>query len=207
VADNLTKVGSFEIFTIEPNWANDISTEYTMSRRLISYPGTVALLESIAQEVPIALSLSFQCGGRQEEYELLTFFLSKLGRLKRFWLKSPIASFSLKTTAAAGAAGIYCNRNSFDLIYRGYERICISMADGDIVVRKVTSCLAGSDYTYLGFDTVIDRDITEDNCSMISRFLLGRFNSDKLKFSYGSVDVKTTELSFVELVKEYQFAD
>jgi hypothetical protein len=207
VADSLTKVGSFPIFTIEPNWAKDMSSDYFFSKRLIGHPGTVIQLEEITAKVPNALGLSFQCSDKREEYDLLVFFLSRLGRVKRFWLRSPITSFTLKTDALFGENGIYCDKNLFNLVYQGYERICILMANDDMVVRKVTSCIFGSDYTYLGFDTMLDRDIKATNHLMIGRFLLGRFNTDRLKFSYDSINVSTTELQFLELVNDYSLAD
>jgi hypothetical protein len=207
MADNLTKVGSFELFDIEPNWADDIAFEHQMSRRLIAYAMGAATLEAIAPEIPVAFELQFLCEDKQAEYDLLTFFISKKGRLTRFWLRHPAAAFTLKTNASSGASGLYCKRNRFDLVYQGYERIYILMATGDIIVRKVTACVDGADYTYIGFDTTIDRDVTTTNHIRIGRLLLGRFNSDKAKFEFKTSTVSTVTLAFSELVKEYSLAD
>lgn len=207
MADSLTKMGSFELLTLDPNWAEDISVEHALSRRLFSYSGGAATLEDIAPEVPIALEMQFLCEDKQAEYDLLTFFISKKGQLTRFWFKHPAAAFTLKTTASAGATGIYCKRNRFDLIHQGYERIYILMDTGDLIVRKITTVLDGTDYTYLGFDAVLDRDVSLTNYSRIGRMLLGRFASDKAKFEFKTNTVSTVTLAFTELVKEYTLAD
>ena len=207
MADSLTKMGSFELFGLEPNWSSDISVEHLLSRRMLQYAGTPTTLEDIAPEIPIALDLEFLCWDKQREFDLITFFVSKKGQANRFWLKHPAAAFTLKTSASAGAAGIYCKRNSFDLVWQGYERVYILMSSGDLVVRKITSCSGGSDYTYIGFDTVLDRDLMATNHLRISRMLLGRFSTDKLKIKSSTDLVGRASLSFVELVKEYSLAD
>lgn len=208
MADSITKTGSFELFDIEPNWADDISLDYRISRRVVSYAGTPTVLEAIAPEVPVALSLDFVCEDKNSEFDLLTFFLSKKGQLNRFWLRHPASAFTLRTTALSGATGLYCKRNRFDLVYQGYERIYILMAStGDIIVRQITSCIDNADYTYIGFDTSIDRDVTLTNHVKIGRLLLGRWSTDRIKFSCHTSGVSEATLEFTELVKEYTLAD
>lgn len=207
MADSLTKVGSFEFFNIEPNWTKDISSDYLLSRRLISYSGTPAIFEGIAPEVPVVLQMEFLFEDKEAEYNMITFFVSKRGRLNRFWLRSPTEAFTLRTAAISGATGLYCKRNRFDLVYQGYERIYIMMNNNDIVVRKITSVVDGEDLTYIGFDTVLDRDITLTNHCKIGRLLLCRFNDDKLRFRFRTSSVSTLTIGFLELVKEYSLAD
>jgi hypothetical protein len=208
MADSLTKVGSIDRWTIDPDWSGDLSPDYKLSRRLMGYPGTSHVVEPIAPETPMALALTFACATKQREYELITQFVYFMGRLKRFWMKSPHAAFHLKTNAVSGAAGIYCYYNAFEPIFQGYERVYILMADGDLIVRKVTAVSDSVDnYTYLVFDTPIDRDILLTNYLRIGRYLLGRFDSDSLKFTFRSNVVNKAELNFLELVKEYYLAD
>jgi hypothetical protein len=207
MADSLTKIGSFDMLDIDANWAESISAEYLLSRKLLSYVGGVSTFEAMAPECPVALDVSFLCASKQEEHELLTFFVSRKGRLQRFWFKHPAAAFSLLQPALAGASGLYCSRNYFELVYQGYERIYIMMNSGDLVARKITSCTSGTYHTYIGFDTALDRDITLDNHVRIGRLLLGRFDSDLAKFKFASAVVSTMPVKFTELVKEYSLAD
>jgi uncharacterized Zn-finger protein len=208
MADSLTKVGSIYRWEKEPNWVNDITAEYKLSRRLIAYPGTPVILEPVAEETILAVTLKFMCKDKDEEYQFITKFVDFKGRVGRFWMKHPANFFTMKTNSFVGAPGIYCEYNGFGEIYQGYERVFIPMNDGDLVVRKVVgvSETVGS-HTFLQFDTILDRDIITGNHLMIGRYLLGRFDSDSLRFVHHSNVVSEVDINFVELVKEYDFAD
>jgi hypothetical protein len=207
MSDSLTSLGSFARLTIQPNWAEPVPQEQLLSRLLMGFPGTVSQLEAQAPEVPAALDVSFTCVTKQEEFDLLTFWTSKKGRLNRFWMESPQAAFTLKSNAAIGATYLVCERNRFELVRQGYERLYIAMTTGDLIVRKITNCSDASTYTAVYLDTPLDRAVTLTNHLRIGRMLLVRFDSDKLRMKARSSQVSQAQLRVVELVNEYTLAD
>jgi len=208
MADSMTSVGTITHYSAkDPNWASSLAMETVLSRRMMSFLTGSMMLEPISNSLPLSFELSIQCNDKQEQHTLIDFFTARYGRWRRFWIKHPESAFKLKLAANSGATGIYCDRNRFDLVYQGYERIYIEMSNGDLIVRKVTACVDTANSTYLALDSPLDRDVTLTNHTRVGRYMVSRFNNDRMSLKFASSLVATAALVVMELVGEYYLAD
>ena len=203
MADSLTAVGSVPFFPLEPNWATLPRSSVRMGRKIHRHEGTIDLIEFITDDAPIVLEMGFTVVEKSEEYDLLDFFYSRLGRHEKFWITWPREQFILNRDHNTSEATLDCELNSANLQYQGYERIEILMNNGDKVVRQITSIAADETEVELSLDTVLDRDITTDGYIKISRLLLVRFDIDELSMVAETDYVGDFVIRFYELVNEY----
>jgi len=205
VADDYQDLGSYERFPLLPNWASPPDSNYLMARWLVNMAGTVDTLKSITDNSPIIFESTFTITDKQEEYDLLDFFYNRRGRHGKFWIQHPATCFTLKKTANLGGLEISCYPNRAQLSYQGYERIYVYMSNGDIITREIPNVTydAVDDELDLELVTALDRDITTDNCVMIGRMLLVRFEDDSMEFESHTSEVTEVTLRFHELVEEY----
>lgn len=205
MADSLSGIGSLEIFPFEPDWSTPPASEIIMTRRLQSFPGTVHAIESISSDVPIAVRMGFSVLDRGELHDLTGFMVSRMGRLKRFWVRHPKSAFSLLQTASTGGTTLTVVPNRAARQYQGYERIYVLMDSGDLIVRHATDVAhdAVNGQTVITLDSPLDRDIGLNGYRVIGRLLLVRFDQDKFDFSMSTPTAGGITLKFHELVREY----
>lgn len=206
MADNKTGLGTItDILNTEPNWNRAIEVERALNAKLMGYPGTVQKILSWSDDLPAVVAFKLTNASKQDEFDLLTFFNLMKGRLGKFWVRSELKEFGLSQDMPQNSTGLYVNDNKFDLAYRGYERIYLDMANGDLITRKVTSVSSGpgAGELTLQIDTVTDRQINRADVRKFGRFLLVRFDVDKISFEHGEKSISDVEVKLRELVKEY----
>lgn len=195
----------FPRFPFHPNWTSPPTTKVDLVRTLIAMRGAAHAIRSVSDDAPISFEAKYTLFTRADYNTLLDFFVDARGKVNRFWVWHPHRSFKLKTNAGNGDGEIYCYPNFFQKQYQGYERIYITMTDGDVVARHVTDATynESEDRLELSLNTALDRDITTTNHRIIGRYLLVRFDTDEIEFSIETDTVCETSLAFRELVKEY----
>jgi len=208
MADSLLDLGTTPVFPLEPNWVSNPTTNISVARRVIGYPGTIQALFQITDDVPVTFTEKFTIYNKTDENTILNFFHARKGRNQRFWVKHPRKHFTLKETASSGAVTMVCEPNNADKQWQGYERIYIVMGTGDILTRKVNSVTydAVNEEINLTLNNSLDRDVTTSNQILIGRLLLCRFDSDEMNIRWHSTVTSDFSLKFYELVKEYSSA-
>jgi len=202
MADSLEDLGGYDLFPIEPNWAVTPKGDLDLAKELINYPGTVSQLIGFTYDVPEVWSFGFS-PDKDEEYDLINFFVGKYGRTGAFWMKLPHTEFTLTTTALSGSTELRVERNLAERQYQGYERVWIDMHTGDILTREVNDTTDETTYLSLSLTTSLDRDITLTNHYKICRLLFCRFDEDALIMNYSQDYYPQITIYVRELVKEY----
>ncbi|WP_028320370.1 hypothetical protein [Desulfatiglans anilini] len=205
MADDLQDLGGFPIFPLEPDWTTEPELDPMLIRDLRQYTGTVQGLDAIMDPAAFRLRAGFGTD-KDEEYELLDFFVGRLGRLKKFWLKGPKTAFTLQAASAAGASHLWVHDNGFLQLYQGYERIYIEAHGGDLITRKITGITDDREENsrlQLLFAMGLDREITPTNHYRIGMLYLVRFETDALKLEFMTSHLADAEGRFTELVQEY----
>lgn len=192
------------LFPIEPDWSKLPARRMIYARHLMGYPGTIHEIGETTTRVPISLDMGVLMR-KAEEFELLDFFCTHHGRHLRCWLKSPVRAFTLKQDMASGSTVLYVERNGAQDWYQGHERIYILMADGELLVRHVQGIIddTDNDRLILSLDSPLGRDVTLGNHYIIGRYLLARFDMDRLDLSFITDGVSRAALKFLELTAEY----
>jgi hypothetical protein len=205
VADDLQEIGSFPVFPLYPNWATDPKTSLSFVRKIIEFRGTSSSLFSFLDDVPITFDAGFTMVNKEEEYNLLDFFNSRLGKNQRFWIQHPKAMFILKQSAGSGSTSLNCYWNAAESNYQGYERFYIMMKNGDIITRHIQSLTYNeiTDIMQLDFNVSLGRDVGLEDYWRIGRFILCRFDEDELSITHKTDLVSEANARFYELVKEY----
>lgn len=205
MADSLLDLDSEPVFSWKPTWSSTPSTSVALSRLLTEFPGTVQELDQIVDHAPIQFEAGFIVDSKTDETAFVAFFNARRGRNQRFWIRHPKIHFTLHATATSGSTQIVCEANDAHRQYQGYERIYIRMLTGDTLTRQVTTATydSGAGTVALTLASPLDRNVTTTNQDRIGRLLLVRFDDDSLVQHYRARDVWETDLSFTELVNEY----
>lgn len=192
-------------FPLVPDWSQLPSLSFGISRDLVSFAGTAAVLSSITDLTPLSFELSFMTNTKEDEYNLLTFLHQVMGKSKRFWIEYPIKQFELTGTALSGSSSIEVEPNGFNKISQGNERCFWAMNNGDLIVRKIDEANYDSDTDVLTLviDTDLDRDIAPTDYFIFGRFLLCRLDEDTIKQEIESDLVSNWSMKFTELPAEY----
>lgn len=205
MADSWLNLGNVsDKFLIKPDWSGKHSRNFNFGRTLTGYPGTGKAMYGNITDLPFSAEYSFSNVSRNEEYALLSAFNTFKGRWSRFWMPIWNSYFTLASNITAGATTCQVNNILFHEVYRGYERLFIELANGDIVSRKITAAVEVSKTVErLTVETAFDRNIAVSDIACFGKLILCRFDNDIVSISYKTSEVSTYTLSFVELVKEY----
>ena len=205
MADSYTGLGTITAKWLrEPHWANTPKVEFPMARQVISFPGTITAIEQESPSVPLIREFTFLSFSKAEEYELLSFFCEKQGRLKKFWIPSWVSAFTLKSAITIASNQVKVNHVNFQKVYSGYERIRLLLSNGDTIVRKIINVVE-TDKTeeVLTVDTVFDRSIAIGSVVLFDLFLLCRSDIDSFQLEYVSAGVSECSVRVAELIREY----
>lgn len=203
MADSLEDLEGWDIFPIEPNWATRPDVDFELAKIIIRFMGSSAKMESYTEDVPEAWNFGFT-PNKQEEYDLIDFFVGKYGMNGRFWMKIPATEFTLYSTALSGSTELRVENNYAHRIYQGRERIWIDMINNDVVTREVTDTTEETDYLSLSLGTSLDRQIDATNHFKICRLLLCRFDEDALIMQFDQDHYPSITLRVRELPNEYE---
>lgn len=203
MADNLLDIGDESIFPFNLNWSILPKSNFLVTRNLLQFQGTSSDLSELNPETPIIFEVLVSIDDMGSAYSLLEFIHDSKGDVIRFWIKYPKQMFKLVQDSSIGSAILYADPNTFDSAAQGYERIYITMKNGDIITKQVTSADIVSGVMQLGLGSALDREITTDNYFEIGRLLLVRFDSTDFEFKAITNVYLDITLRFFELVKEY----
>jgi len=206
MTNNLIDLESVEYFTLSPNWSSNPQTSLAALRRLISFPGTSDVVQSIGLSPILSFSQKYLLKTKAEINEFYEFMQRVKGRWGRFWIRHPYSFFTLKTSTGIGAVTIYVERNQFDWIFQGYERIYIQQSDGSIITRLLTDVVENVllDRLELTFGTQLDRPILKTDKIILGRLLLVRLDSDEIQLSMISQTLAEVGIKVVEVIKDYE---
>jgi len=159
-----------------------------------------------AGENQMGMNGSFVRSSRQEIWDTLNFFDSKMGRLSRFWV--PTWSRDIVATLAILATATTIDTENIE--YSSYflsndvigRYIYIQFPDKTYACRKITGATAVS----ITIDSQIGTAVSADALDylLISFLNLSRFDIDQVDINYQAKqpDIAKTDLSFMGIVEE-----
>jgi len=202
MADELYNLESISIFPFTHNWVNNIGIEYQMNRDTTQFfgTGTDILIYSSLHNLFFSIDLTLKT--KEDIYNLLDFFNTKKGQLQKFWVYGSRNEFELAIDKPAMSNDLYIYDNGFDLNFYGNERIYLQLKNGDILTRLVTNVSKVSNTLKLEVSTIV-REIEKEDILQFGRIYLCRFAKDVLNLSYKTENICSTQLDFVEVIKEY----
>jgi len=203
MADDYKDIGDEPIFPLSMNWKRAPINLFTITRNLVSFPGTAQSISELNEETPISFEALFSIFEKSDENAILEFIHARVGRAIRFWIPYKKQMFELFDPTSIGASALNCIDNGSALSYHGYERIYILMNNGDMITRRVVDITDDGLKLTLALDVPLDRAIDLDGYIEIGRFLLVRFDSDKFELNIETNNVFEFTQRFFELVKEY----
>ena len=208
MADNILDLGNeSSIFRTKPDWAKGVTVTTDLKREIQQYvPGAMEMthINSVTKGFPLIWEMGYACLDKEDEHELLDFFIDRQGRLKRFWCPYWYNSFVLYNDVSSGAFTIDVRKTGLpDVWIEGYMRFFIYTKTGDIIVRRVTAINDLTNYDQLIFSDATDRAITNNDILFFSYFALARFDTDVLEMTHKTANVSTCSVRVVELLGEY----
>jgi len=199
VAD-LIACGTTEIFLALPDWTTPPTLDLSFGREVIQYDEAVTRFRYLTSDLEWKSGGVFSNFFKTEEYYILDFFFRHMGRLKKFWLPVQSQYFKLATNIGNGATVFTLDDDTFQYVYRGYERLYMLLSSGDMITRKISSSHGSGEYSVA---TAFDRAINKNNVVLFGKLALVRFDQDEIEMQHDTPEVSTCELSFKELPKEY----
>jgi len=205
MANDLQNLGTASLFTLDPNWVSNPKYNLIPLRRLIAFAGTADSIQSLGSVPVFSCNANYLLYNRVRKNYFLTFMNTAAGRCNRFWFKHPYTFFTLKNNAGIGALKLYVERQEFDWIYQGYERIYIQMGNGDVITRKITSVVESvpNNRLELSFTPGLDRAVNVADKNTIGRLLLCRFDVDSFSLKTHIQTISEITTRVVELLYEY----
>ena len=202
--NDLQDLSGESLFILDPNWATLPKYNLYPMRRILSYRGGDQI-QSKGSVPYYSFNGTYLLYDRTRKNYFLNFMNDHSGRLNRFWVKHPQMSFTQKGDYGTGAVKINVERNQFDWIYQGYERLYIEMPNGDIITRKIDSVVenVGADRLELSFTPALDRNILTSQKAKIGRLLLMRMDHDQFSYKILTDEISEITTRFVELLYEY----
>ena len=200
MADSLLDLGTLStIFDIKPNWITAPQPSFSLSREALRFNLGVVSIRPLTTDNARSIEYLFTNLSKENEFDLLTFFCQRYGRLKRFWLPVYYQEFTLKEDIDEGDTIFTPLDTGFNLIYKERERIYIELKDGSRITRKITG------YSEVSFTvlTAFDRDIKTTDIRLMGFLLLARFDQDEIDMKYISASISECSIRFLELPKEY----
>lgn len=210
MADDLVGLGSALLYEHTINWREAPKYDYQgdPQRQVLGFEGTVKALFNLSEDKPQILEFTTTLCTMADRKLLLDHYRSVKGQWGRWWLLSPLALFEFATPGqvALGSTRFTVNRTDFD--FRGFERVYLLLANGDIITRPIDAYtldeLAGT--ADIDFVTPTDRIIETSEVLLFSLALLVRYDIDVLKVDYNTDHVGEVSIRCLELVKEYGIA-
>jgi hypothetical protein len=196
------------IWTRSPEWSGEVEWSFPLSQIIIGFPGTVQNIFSDAVRVPLSYEFKYINSTKAQEYELIEFFNTMEGRLRRFY--APTWTRLLTLAADATSGGYYIRVNNVFITglinsstYPQYIRIL--MENGDWIVRRIESAsIISNTIEQIRLVSPLDRNLsTLSPPVLIDLFLNCRFDIDILEINYITDSVSTVTVRITELVNEY----
>jgi hypothetical protein len=198
---DLESCGTSTIFNIRPEWSREPNMEIQFGRELIQYDAAMTQFRFLTSELGWKVTAEYFNIDKAVEYSLLDFFHQRKGKLSRFWLPAWAQYFTLAQDISPLATTFFlAEDNSFQYVYRGYERFFMLLKNGHIITRKITASLGNGEYSVA---SAFDRAITPADISLFGKLLLVRFDQDEIAMQHDTTDLSTCTLTFQELAKEY----
>lgn len=201
MADSLLDLGATsDIFTQKPDYADGISSGLDFGRDVLQFNAGLITTRNRTHDLAMNLVYNFQNLSKETEYYLVNFFCTQRGQNKRFWLPVWEQSFKLAAAISVLSYTFQMTDNHFNDVARFYERIFIYTKTGDLITRKLLSCV-GNVFTV---ETAFDRDLAVDDVLYFGRLVMARFGQDELDVKHVTNTISSAEASFIELPKEYE---
>lgn len=144
-------------------------------------------------------NLEFLKGERQASADFIRFFEGVGGRLKPFYVVSPVADIKFTSITATT---IVRKQAGASIDYANYSLIAVIFLDGTYIIRTITSVSRGS-----GNDTVNVSSMGSIDSSLIRRVAfvnLCRLDSDELVEEWHTNTAMTTSITCIEVFDETQ---
>lgn len=186
------------ILDIPPNWEASPAIKREVMINTNMYPGTIQSIEFF--RLPVN-TMNYRITDLTSKlYPLLIFFADCVGRQKNFWL--PDVAHRFVPTAIENTGFDLIIEKLPDLYLAGHERIYIQTSDGSRYTRKVMSITQQTSTTKLVLASQLTGLDVQDIifCGFI---FYVRFDMDVLDIEYHTDNIASAEVSFVELLKEY----
>jgi hypothetical protein len=205
MSDQLTGLGGKNLFTISPDWSNDIKADFELSRRIFRFPGTIEVLINYSDERPGKFDMLFRFLDKTIEYDFIDFVHTQKGRWAGFWLPGPPAFFSLDDTIQDTDLQIKITKQGIVNRFRGFERCYILLLNGDTLTYKINSVAAGpgANQETLNLGAAVDRQVKQEDIAIFTLLFYVRFDKDKFQYSYVTDTISEITTQALELVKEY----
>jgi len=208
MANSIENLGNEQtLFLHKPDWATPTQVSTDLKRELQQYPpGAMGIthISSAQAGYPLHWEMGYTNLDKQDEYNLLDFFIGRQGRLKRFWVPYWHNTYRLYSSISNLDTTCHFDKTLLPQTWvEDYMRIFIQLKNGDIVVRRVTAIndLGNSDQLLVA--TNFDRDIVQSDIAYLSTFILARFDIDSLEFEHRTTDASSCTIRLTELLGEY----
>jgi hypothetical protein len=189
----MTEYLGIEIWRPVVTWNTVPTTSFEFERQLLEFEGTSHELTPISTETPHKFSFRASNFSKSEEKELIDFFFSKKGSLRRFWFPLPMSLFSTIQDPPGTGQFKLLNYN-----FLGREHIWLERNNGDFFTTQAQHYQdEEEDYWFVNFG------ILDLQARAIGLLILARFENDSLEITHDSCDISETNIGIIELVNEY----
>lgn len=199
MADSLTDLGpTTEIFDFDANWSTDPEEKREVLVNANIYPGTIHSVNFYEEP---RRRLNFRITDLETKlYSFLVFFADRVARWKSFWLPDKFNRFT-PVSIAVDLLSIEVNKLP-ELHLHGHERLFLRMSNGDRISRRIDEVNQLTSTTQIVLTSVLP-DIAIADILLASYLFYVRFDQDEVEVEYHNDVAASVDISFIELLKEY----
>jgi hypothetical protein len=181
-----SKFNGFDLFNRKPNWASGMQIR---TQRRIFNQKTLAIeyVKNYQAESDLLLKFNHTLFSKAELYEVISFFNSKLGKWKQFWI--PTWTKDIIVTAAIGSSDTTLTIEDIDYQNSWSGNVTVGkwlyflLPDGTEEIREVTGWPSATSIT-ISSSLGVDVSAEELPFLLCSFLVASRFNSDELEVQH-----------------------
>lgn len=205
MADDFQGLDASPVLRIPVDYSEDISGKMNMFRDVLQFPGTTQELVAYSDIYPRIYEVGFLFVDREEKFEFLEFWHSVRGEFSKFWYITEEIAFELLSVIGSADTSFIVAENNFHEIFRGDERVCFRLRNGDLLSRPIidlTHDEFNKQYT-LETGVVFGRVIEILDIYGIYFIVPARFDNEVAKIVNESKVASRCSLTIQEILTEY----
>lgn len=189
---------SYSVLEVEPNWAEEISSEYERDLTMIDFMVGKVLGDDTSGVSSITHRYHWLAKSREEIHTLRAFLFARYGKLVPLWVPTFTKDLIVTDLIAGSSTVMFVENVSYTRnVAHGIQRrdIRIKLINGTIFYRRILSSTEVGDLERLVFDSQLGVLVNVADIHSVSYMSLCRLEADSIEASWKTDSVMTVSAS------------
>ena len=194
---------SDELYTKEPNWVNDLSTDFESDGKVLDF-GLSSFALSVRSGFPyIVHDFEWLLKNRTEMTEFREFLGRRAGKFKAVWMPSWRNDFTILEPVTSGSTGFVAKENYYGLLVdgeNGRNHVYVQLKNGAEIVAEISAATISNDEVNVVTTTVMGEDFDPSDVRICCILGYYRLMNDRITLEYLDRDVVKVKSTVVNVL-------